>query len=306
MNIASIAPGLSRPLSLCAACLGLAGSACSSDDLPASKLGNTSDLLVAMEIEQSAQRVPVVSAEGGVDPFLAGDWVGHAEDLFGPSDANGQRPTYVFPSGSSDIYLHVAIGGSAYPEGTLRFGRRQAPPIPEAGVPFGDGIDYSYVLFNPGGSRLYPPIEGFTYSLSENIARLGTETDGYSAIALGYSQEQAFSGWCPLQPSVPVGDGSFNCVGAGGYGIGAGELCPVSLQDGRQQDMDCNLVALCVSSICECTNDGCVAAETPPDELWLTREGDQLIGYLSGAVFDYGEAGHFMPVGAIRFDREQP
>ena len=71
--------------------------------------------------------------------------------------------------------------------------------------------------------------------------------------------------------------------------------------------MDCNLVALCVTGVCQCTEDECFPSNaSPQNDLWLALEGDQLIGYLSGAVFDYGEAGHFMPIGAIRFEREEP
>jgi hypothetical protein len=311
MNIARLAPGLSRSLLLPAACFGLGGGACSSDDLPTSKLGNTSDTLVATDVEQSAQRVPVVTENGAVDPFLIGDWVGRAEDLFHAANADGSRPTYEFPSGSSEIYLHVEIEDGAFPQGTLRFGAREAP-APQAGVPYGRGINYFYASFL-GARQGVPPVEGFTYHLSESVWRIRDGNGGesrYSAIALGYGEDEAFGEWCALQPPLPAGDGQFNCVGATGYGGGdpvTNSPCDVTLADGSHRDIECNLVELCTSLACACDEDGCFAKnEGSAHDLWLAREGDQLIGYLSGAVFEYGEAGRFMPIGAIRFDREQP
>jgi hypothetical protein len=314
MKIARIAPGLSRSLLLSAAGFGLAGAACSSDDLPTSKLGNTSDLLVGTDVKPSAPsapRVPVVTAKGAVDPFLIGDWVGRAEDLFHPANADGSRPTYRFPSGSSEIYLHVEIEDGAVPKGTLRFGAREAP-VPQVGVSYGAGINYYYADFLTNRQGV-PPVEGFTYHLEENVWRLaGVDGQGYrySAIALGYDEDEAFDEWCTLQPPLPLGDGQFSCVGAAGYGGGdpaSGVPCDVTLGDGSHRDMDCNLVELCSTLACSCDEHSCFARnEGLRNTVWLAREGDQLIGNLSGAAFEYGEVGHFMPIGAIRFDREEP
>jgi hypothetical protein len=156
-------------------------------------------------------------------------------------------------------------------------------------------------------------VEGFTYHLSESVWRLAGASgkrNSYSAIALGYAEDEAFGEWCTLQPSLPLGQGYFSCVGATGVGGGdpaAGVPCDVTLVDGSHQDMDCNLVELCSSLACSCDEDGCFARnQGGSHDLWLAREGDQLIGYLSGAVFEYGEVGHFMPIGAIRFAREEP
>lgn len=307
MKNARIAPRSARSIFLSAFAFGLAGSACSSEDLPASNLGNTPDPAGTNGAE-SAQRVLWVDEHGAADRFMVGDWVGHAEDLFRPS-INGQRPTYVFPSGSSEIFLHFEVPGRYQPpQGTLRFGTRQAP-VPQPGVPFGAGIDYQSMLASYlTGAVLYPPVEGFAYFLEEHSPRISAEL--YSAISLSYSQEEAFGDWCLLQPSLPKGNGDFNCAGTSNYAAGSsgtGKFCQVFLADGSTRDMDCNLVALCLTGVCACTADECFPSNASPEnDLWLALEGDQLIGYLSGAVFDYGEAGHFMPIGAIRFDREEP
>ncbi|HEU4579724.1 MAG TPA: hypothetical protein VFS67_15805 [Polyangiaceae bacterium] len=275
--------------------------------MPDSKLGYTPDLAGTNSAE-SAQRILWVDEHGAADRFQVGDWIGHAEDLFRPT-INGQRPTYVFPSGSSDIFLHLEIPDRSLPlQAILRFGTRQAP-VPKTGVPFGAGVNYQYMLASYlSGAALYPPVEGFAYHLSLDSPRV-SETE-YSAISLSYSQDEAFGPWCLLQPSLPRANGGFDCLGSAGYAAGAfgtDRFCQVFLADGSTRDTDCNLVALCVTGVCECTADGCFANRATPEyDLWLAIEGDQLIGYLSGAVFEYGEAGHFMPIGAIRFDREEP
>jgi hypothetical protein len=285
---------------------------CSADDLPASKLGNTSDLLVTTP-EAPPPRIPVTGPDG-VDPFLIGEWVGHAEDLFASSDDGGQRPTYVFPSGSSEIYLSLDIRDGAHPFGELRFGSRDAPE-PQVGVPLGAGNEYYYSIFDDAGEMPIAPVEGVAYALAETVPRVGLsdpmDNKPYSALGLSYSPRTAFETWCPLQPSLPYDEDRFSCSGAAGFAggdPGAGIPCIIFRPDGSEQEMDCDLLTLCepYSGPCECTESGCAAKDDGPREiLWVAREGDQLIAHATDR-FEYGEPGHQMPIGAIRFDRVAP
>jgi hypothetical protein len=279
---------------LAASCAALVGSGCSGDDLPSSKLGNTTDV----NLEPDAPRVPVTN-DGTIDPFLEGNWVGQAEDLFHSSVIAGQRPTYTFPSGSSDIYLQISFD-SDQRSGTLRFGSRDAPE-PEAGIPYGAGLKYY-----AAPTEIFAPVEGASYPLWQDVLNGG---GSYSAIALDYAQDSAFHDWCPVQPSIPSGYGAFNCVGAAGSSGGdpeAGIPCDITLADDSHQNVDCNLLTLC-QSVCDCGEAGCfMNTSGPVNKLWLAREGDQIIGEFAGGVFDYGEAGHAMPIGTVRFTRDNP
>jgi hypothetical protein len=42
------------------------------------------------------------------------------------------------------------------------------------------------------------------------------------------------------------------------------------------------------------------------NDLWLIRDGEDLLGTLVGAVFDHGTPARYMPVGTIRFQRVSP
>jgi hypothetical protein len=281
----------------------LATSGCASDDLPATQLGNTSDLLVEAA-EPVAPRLPIATGDG-VDPFLFGDWVGRAEDLFGPSNADGSRPTYEFPSGSSEIYLHLDPTLGRDLSSNIRYGQREAP-VPEQGVAYGTGNYYAAEALRIAGSPSFPPVEGVAYSLSPAALLLGG--DDYAGIELVYSPGDGFAEWCPVQQSLPTENG-FQCAGAAGWGGSdptSDEPCHMTLADGTEQDVDCNLATLCAGVTCRCDESGCSAAyNSPVSELWLAREGDQLLGYLARAVFQHGDQ-RFLPIGTIRFDRAQP
>jgi hypothetical protein len=283
---------------IAAVCAALASAGCSADALSTSKLGDTSDVVA---LGSDAPRIPVVNSDGSVDPFVAGNWIGHAEDLFHTAVVPGQRPTYVFPSGSSDIYVQITLGDGPV-SGTLRFGSRDAPQ-PQADVPYGAGLDYDAEVLATGG-QVFAPVEGAPYPLWEEVL---SPRGSSSAIGLGYRQDSAFNDWCPLQPSLSNGDGAFSCVGAAASTAGdsaAGIPCDVTLGDGSHRDVDCNLLTLC-EWVCDCREDGCfMNTNGPINDLWVAREGDQLIGNFAGAVFDYGEPGRFMPIGTVRFDRD--
>lgn len=281
---------------------------CSSDDLATSKLGNTADWLVTSP-DAPPERVPVAGPDG-VDGFLIGEWVGHAEDLFASSDESGQRPTYVFPSGSSEIYLTLDIQNGR-PLGEVRFGSRDAPE-PQAGVPYGAGNEYYYATFESTGDT-FTPVEGVAYALRESVPRLAfSETldrTEYSALGLSYAPITAFEAWCPLQPSLPVG-GGFSCSGAAAWGGDdpAEGPCIVRLSGGASRRWTAIYSRSATISWARAIAPRKVARPkmtAPSETLWLAREGDQLIALGTGR-FEYGEPGHSMPVGAIRFERVEP
>lgn len=293
-------PSLHSTLALCAA---LTGSACSTDDLPESNLGNTNDPITVAP-EELAERSSVFGGNG-VDPFLIGNWVGYAEDLFEPPDADGQRPRYVFPSGSSEIFLTLGVD-PPYPYGEIRFGSLAAP-VPQAGVPLGMN-DYFAEAAQFADFPL-APVEGFAYALYPAQPRFRREKDDRweEAVGMNYSRGPAFADWCAIQPSV--GD---SCVGAAISGFsGNGEYCDLHLLDGSLQEVDCNLQALCNWPVhpCNCDASGCVLKPverpTVEESLWIAREGDQLVALASGR-FQYPELGYQMPIGVIRFDRVEP
>lgn len=81
------------------ASLGLTGCA-GTDELPTRDLGGTSALLTGTEATGGAgQRLDVIH-DGQIDSFLTGHWVGRAENVFASAGPDGERPVYVFPSGS--------------------------------------------------------------------------------------------------------------------------------------------------------------------------------------------------------------
>lgn len=296
-------PSFHRALALCTA---LAGGACSTDDLPESNLGNTNDPIVVAP-EEGAQRIPVFG-ENGVDPFIVGDWIGYAEDLFAPPGPAGERPAYVFPSGSSAIYMTLALDPPASPFGQIRFGSLDAP-VAQAGVPLGTN-DY-FVEAAQFADFPVAPVEGFAYELRAAPERFADEDAERwnDAVAVTYVVERAFDEWCAVQPSLFNGQ-SYSCTGSTGYG-GNGKDCDVDLPNGSAQATDCNLVFLCNGSLhpCRCDASGCFnkvpERDRSEESLWIGREGDQLV-VLSSEQFQYPELGYQLPIGHIRFERAQP
>jgi hypothetical protein len=103
------ASDLSRSLMGALACVSIGSMACASADLDERDLGSTSPQLTLSENPVSSDRRPVVGADGFVDPFIEGHWVGHAEDLFAAAGPDGQRPVYTFPSGSTEFTLDLEL-----------------------------------------------------------------------------------------------------------------------------------------------------------------------------------------------------
>lgn len=288
---------------------GLALSACAStDELATRDLGNTSARIVPpTEPARGGDRTPVVLPSGAIDPFVEGRWVGRAEDLFGASAPNGERPIYSFPSGSSDITLELELNTSiSAVGGSIAFGSGVLPaPLPAVAYP--PGFSASMAL---GGSYIAPDVplpafEGFSYSLRESVYRTSEDVGPTAgAIAVGYAPNEIYANWCPLQTPRPLGNGGFDCSSPAPPG--ADVSCSTIDEDGTEEHFDCDLLNLCQArNICDCTETGCELAFTPSHHLWLIRDGEDLLGTFVGAIFDYGNPSRFLPIGTVRFQRVQ-
>lgn len=296
-------------LAAAGASLGVTG--CSqADGLPTRDLGATPARLTdAPDESGGAGEGTDVIHDGIVDPFIIGHWVGQAENSFASAGPLGERPTYVFPSGSTDITMDL----DSFPGGQIVFGAG-TPPAPQRGVAFPPGFNHFYAALSNRDATFpaLPPIEGFAYRLDEGIYRLADNDTGAAAgvLAVSYLANAPFEPWCALQPALPEGDGDFNCIGSVGLTGGdplTGEPCISSLPNGTEEPVDCNLATLCApGGVCDCREGGCGLDDYRYHQLWLIREGDELIGNFVGAVFDHGTPGRFLPIGSVRFRRQSP
>ena len=308
MNDASTSSitGFGRLGSLCAglAVISLGNTACG-DDLQQRDLGNTETRLAAAE-ETGADRSPVI-IDGRLDPFLTGHWIGHAEDPFSPSGPDGERPTYTFPSGSTEITLDLAVGedGQYSAQPSLTFGAGPAP-APLRNVSYPPGFDTSNLpVAGSRGEIPLVPVEGFRYQLAEDISRT-TDDRGIAAgvLNLGYLPNEPYDLWCRLQPPNEVDPQIFDCVQPT-HDPNARCVVGNPENDSDATRVDCDVLNLChASNVCSCTESGCFAAPNTAHQLWLVREGENLLGSFVGSVFDYGATPpRAMPVGTVRFER---
>ena len=261
--------------------------ACGGSELEQRDLGETG----AGSAFDPSERSPVVTGDGKLDSFVEGHWVGRAEDMFRPAGVDGQRPAYVFPSGSTEIALDLSMDESGFQQlgGQIVFGQGPVPE-PAAGAVYPASLQGGI----NGDISAAPPLEGFAYrvmgaSLPDGVLRLS------------YIPTESYRDWCPLQPSRPV-DGGYRCVT-----LRPGSDPTANCSDGEMNHRvhyDCRLEWLCQA--CTCTQAGCtVSFASPPVEVFLSRSGEDLIGSLVRAVFDYGST-QYLPVGNVRFQRREP
>jgi hypothetical protein len=280
--------------------------ACAANDLDERDLGNTSPpLIISDDPATPGERLPVVRADGSVDPFIEGHWVGQAEDLFAPSGPGGARPAYAFPSGSTDFTLDISLADPRFPEGQIVFGSG-AIPEPERGVAYPPGV----IARQQSSSLelLLPPQEGRAYPLLEQIMRFAADRGvNAGALALSFPSNGAYVEWCALQLPRPTGDGRYDCLRFSDPGDEQA-TCGLSFgEDGVVSNFDCDLGALCSApNVCECNEDACQVAEGAYSHLWLMRDDDHLLGTFVGAVFDHGNPGRPLPVASVRFQRVDP
>jgi len=266
-------PRARRHLVSVLAVIGSASLACANDPLDQRDLGNTSGLLTS---EPEPDRTPLVGADGEIDRFIEGRWLGHAENPFAASTVDGERPVYAFPSGSTDITLELSLETGLL-EGQLVFGSGSVP-APETGVAYPPGFDPQRAL---GESELQlPPVEGFVNLVDQSTIHFPDGIGG-DIPAASYDSNAAYDDWCRLQPPVPTDDGRFEC---------------------RSDDSD--VQELCnASNLCTCTETECRAGESITD-LWIVRDGDGLLVVPDRLYLDYGVLiGRTRPAGSVRFER---
>lgn len=259
--------------------------ACGGSELEQRDLGDTG----TGSVFDPSERSPLATSDGKLDSFVEGHWVGQAEDMFRQPDAQGQRPAYVFPSGSTEIMLDLSMEKPTFQQlgGQIIFGQGPVPE-PAAGVVYPAGLQNGIA----GDLSAAPPLEGFAYRV------LGYPVpDG--VLWISYTPTESYRDWCPLQPSRWVED-RYSCVTLSedpSAGCNGEEMK-------HRVHYDCRLEWLCQA--CTCTQAGCTVSYAAPSvELFLSRSGDDLIGSLVRAVFDYGST-QYLPVGNVRFQRREP
>jgi hypothetical protein len=247
---------------------------------------------------------------GSIDPFALGHWVGQAEDLFSPPGPDGDRPPYTFPSGATQMLLDLSLVNPAAPNegitGQIIFGEGHMPE-PMSGVAYPPGLDATRTSTLEAGAASLPPFEGFSYFLRQSSYG-GAPEQGMAAgaLALEYSANESYADWCAVQPTRSDGAGNFDCLTP----IPRDSIPPsgatcTSRESGGVVRYDCGVGYIC-QAMCACTRTGCRPAQNSTVQLWLVREGAGLDGTFGRAVFDYGDAVRFLPVGNVRFQRQEP
>jgi hypothetical protein len=248
--------------------------ACGSQaSLPVENLGNTTDL----HAEPTQPSATVTAAVGKAR--LNGHWTGLTKEPY--MEVEGEPSNYIFPSGSRSVTLDLEFDEDSLISGSLVFGVGTPPP-PQAGVAYPPGFEYG--LGGIGGIHL-PPVEGFSHVLSELT---GTFATGANESAwLTFQEFAAFSGWCPLQPSLSIGTGRFNCLGGDGSGGGLSDEGPVCFrsENGTEEPVDCNMAALCSSGTpCDCNAAGCAQSNSEA-RITVELDGDELtLGFVGTEV----------------------
>jgi hypothetical protein len=271
-------------------------------DVPVEDLGSTGGGLTAAE----PQPIPARDFIEQIDPGFEGHWVGHVENPF-ERDEQGQALPAAFPSGSTEVTLDYRFEGEFFtPVASLVFGAGPAP-VPEPGVAYPAGVNHYFASFFVGDSFRAPIVEGFEYQLTETDVRFAGSDPGNASL-LSFPELAAFSEWCAVQTPIDRGDGVVDCLGASGLAGGdplLGDPCIVSRSDGSNVPTDCNYAAMCSTDLCRCTiGNGCELARAEQlSRVFLERQGDEIIGTISGATLDSGQPGWYSPMGTLRLYR---
>ncbi len=311
-------PRRSTPPSLHSAllCCGLATASCDvAGDLPIDNLGYTGTETGTSPASPPQEAEPPYEEPGLLDPAFVGTWVGYVDNPLFAAPGESPQP-YLFPSGSRQIRIDIDfafdeenIDDIRPPTGRITFGAGELPAL-EAGVAY-PGVDHYYASVQY--PTLFPPVEGFAYSLKEGVYRFEDSSPG--SLSLSYHPVEAFADWCALQPSLLYSaegeDVRYRCTGSAGYAGGDPERgipCINFLPDDSEEEIDCNLVSMCTGDVCECDADGCRGGSIynnieQRQALWLRRNGDGLVGAFVSTVFDVGERGRYLPMGTLHLER---
>ena len=246
----------------------------------------------------TTEPVPETRSGSQLDPGFEGYWVGYVENPF-ERDELGRAVPAVFPSGSTQVTLDYRFGESNRPVATLVFGAGPAQ-VPEPGVNYPAGVDH--VAANAHRNFRSPITEGFEYQLTERERRTAGSPGNLSMLA--FDVYAGFEEWCAVQPSGARESGMYDCMG-GLDDIDTGtEPCTVTLATGETTYFDCNVAMLCLSDLCTCNADGCQSNKRgDAAAVLLEREGDRLVGTISGATIDSGYPGWYAPMGTLYLSR---
>lgn len=200
----------------------------------------------------------------------------------------GEMEDYVFPSGSSTIFLYATLQMSGAVLGDLMFGDSTAefPSNPDVGYP----VNVRFFVNSSHPEPPEPPYDGFAYTIFQG------EFDG-ATLTFSLDPRQFWRDWCEQQPSLHLLDGNFSC----------GPVTPQTQHLPAEPDgtswcfdasesggptTDCDKVALCaiqpsatvVSGVCDCFRSGCSVCSSPvtaPLRFDLRLDGDTLSGAIA-------------------------
>jgi hypothetical protein len=308
-------------LQLCALTLGAAGCA------------GMEDLGATDEASQNLEATPALPFYEQSDQF-AGRWIGQAEEPLALEQPGASSPVYRFPSGSSQIVLELdwEDDPDSFPglTGTIVFGAGAAPPPPtDPDVGYPVGLSYVDLLaYSPDadvtnvmldGAAL-PPLEGFTYSISNvgSFAERRQEDDfDYAAdgvTRLAYVTSEYLEPWCTLQTPASDGQGGYYCLPQtfGNFTDEAGQCVLRSSQLDQGAPVDCDKMFLCGQGSgvdnrgrCACSDESCWGEFSHDLAIMsLRRSGDTLIGVINDGVF-LNERGLRVQLGTVRFQRSE-
>jgi hypothetical protein len=270
-------------------------------DVPVEDLGSTGGSLTEPE------PVPERDFLEQIDPGFEGHWVGYVENPF-ERDEQGQAVPAAFPSGATEVTLDYRFEGEFFtPSASLVFGSGPAQ-APQPGVAYPPGVNHYYATVFVSRAFRAPVVEGFEYQLTETEGRFAGSDPG-NASMLSFQELAAFNDWCAVQAPIDRGDGVVDCLGAsgisGGDPVAGGDPCMVSRWDGAEEAVDCNFMAMCWSDLCTCSiGNGCTFSKAEQlSRVFLERQGDQIIGTISGATLDSGLPGWYSPMGTVHLYR---
>jgi hypothetical protein len=198
---------------------------------------------------------------------FAGRWLGQAREPLAYGVSTEQAaPAYVFPSGSSRIWLTIedrpGSSDAAALGGSLTFGEGTPPPAATDGTHgYPEGFDYlSYLSYVEPTQIIVnyaeglPPLEGFAYDVESSSFDEGVP-DG--VLRMKYEPSSYLDSWCELQVPHEQPDGTY---GALPFAAGGTER---PRADGKNRSCS----AYGAADLSACPDD---MAELPPVEFRLT------------------------------------
>jgi hypothetical protein len=229
---------------------------------------------------------------------LEGVWIGEAQRelalyAFGP-------PTYVFPSGSTQVRLEFRVGTAK-----LTFGQSPAPPVTRFDVGYPLGVDY--IDADLTGYERLPPVEGAEHDLFVEIAGSRVPTEESPRLdadvqSFFFFPNGGYAEWCDGQVPFSVGM-SHDCVGALGRAARVtsnGVECLIVPTEGAtiidlgdagksylaDLPVDCGKLNLCSgpNPACVCSEYGCYFNPHMTAGLVVARIDDELVGLFTDVV----------------------